>query len=219
MKLLYAFLILLLTAFTGLEQPFEGEVRYAIAYSNVPNGDAMKQYMPTHMTYQFGKGGAMRFQMDGMMGTDVLVPAGSKEAYIIKEDQKKLYVMDEAMQKKYKDMAGDMKPEVIKTAETETILGYTCTRYNIKMTTKQGEVTNSVWVTDKLKPVRPKYDNQGMFNEKIDGMPLKMSMSSSGMAMTMTADVVTPKQLEASLFVKPAGYTEEPFSPKAMMGK
>jgi hypothetical protein len=223
MKPFSTLLLLLLLAANAICQPFEGTVTFGVKIDNLPAGanpEAMAKFLPTGVVFSFGNAGAVRFKMDGPAGMDVLQPKGSPVAYVVSESKKKLYVMDDESMKKLNSKAGSEKPEVTKTAETETILGYPCVRYNVRLKTKQGESTQIMWVTDKLKPTRPKFDTQNLFNDKIDGMPLKMIMESKGgISMTMMATEVSTKHVDAAYLTKPAGYTEEPFSLQAMLSK
>lgn len=222
MKVLSILSLSLLIPSLAIAQPFEGTVTYSVAMENpLPGlaGQMMAKLLPTKMLYNFDETGAVRFNMDGPSASDVIIPAEGKPVYYIMEEKKKVLVMDEKEMEKQMQETRQGKPVVTKTDETADILGYTCQRYNISIPNKKGETKQSIWVTEKIKPQRPKYDTQNMFSADIDGMPLKVVTDVNGSNMVMQATEVKAQSLDASLFRKPEGYTEEPFSAKAARKK
>jgi hypothetical protein len=93
--------------------------------------------------------------------------------------------------------------------------------------TKEGEITQYIWATKEIEPVKPKSsDNVGgmaAITNKIKGMPLKIEMEfeQGGMSFTMitTATAIDDTKPNKDLFVIPSNYTIEAFDPKKSLNR
>ena len=109
------------------------------------------------------------------------------------------------------------KPEVkvTKTSEKATILNYACTKY-IASVTEQGKTIDQIyWTTTEIKDFDmkrfAKYGagrDQKMFYEGLEGVPLKMEMTTPQGKMVMEAVEIKRESLNASDFVIPADFKE-----------
>jgi len=107
-------------------------------------------------------------------------------------------------------------PKITKTSETQKILGYTCTKYIIEQTGRDGKTVNTnYWATNEIKDVDLKAlakqqtgQGESVIFTEIDGVPLKMEMTMPDGKMTMECTQIKRESLPASTFVLPAGYSE-----------
>lgn len=171
--------------------------------------DAMGETVST--TYI--KGNNSRVEMNSpMTGPMVVITNGDK--------MKSLTLMDNPMAgKKFTiedlELTPEMKDniEVVDGNTTKTILGYECEEKIITMSQNGGEVKMTMFVTNKISPV--KTQQTAMLDDQIKGYPLYkvINMKQSGMEMTITTEVtnieatsVSDEKFELDV---PEGYTEQ----------
>ncbi|MBD0257346.1 MAG: DUF4412 domain-containing protein [Cytophagales bacterium] len=194
----------LLTAFR-FAAPFEGTIRYDVQIK----GDAgpLASLMPKY--YEFSaKGSDVKLKSDASLVGEILMKTLENKAYLLRRGEKTAYFFDLNSRK----LSGN-KAKVTKLNATETVAGYTCRKYTVVSKDEDGEtVTQTVWAAPDLSVPKPKrafaIPNAGeFFVEGVEGFPLKMITQSSEFTMTTTASKVEKKQLPASEFVIPSGYT------------
>ena len=117
--------------------------------------------------------------------------------------------------------ATEIETKVTKTSETAKILNYTCTKYIIEYTTHGRKGQQILWATTEIKDfdmknmARQGGNGQHFYFDKVDGVPLKMEMTSPEGKMTMQVLEIKRQSLPASEFELPADYKEV----KSMYGK
>ena len=153
---------------------------------------------------------------------------GKKLSAQTEQLQKQMKDMPEEQRKMMEKMLGssmggakkDPKIDVVKTGETKSISGFSCTRYVVKQDAKE---VITLWVTTDVKVVpgmkadlteqtkRMASMTPGGFKglveamQKIDGFPIKTEM---GTMMKTTITRVDMKTVGASEFEVPAGFTK-----------
>lgn len=177
----------------------------------------MSEGRQTHDVTYATKGGQMRIGMDaGPMGqVAAIVSLAERQIFMLMPAQKMYLVMpfanqmDAAMEK-----AGAARDHLQKTAETQTILGYPCTKYVYQ--DEQGPV--EIWGTDRLgqfvalpsgNPMQRGAQKPG-WETAIAGdfFPMRLIATSTGGQERMRWEVTAVKAetLDAALFTLPAGY-------------
>ena len=152
-----------------------------------------------------------------MMGRTLVLGKKGK-AYMIKDSEETIYTIERP------DDADDEEgpePEIVNMNETMDIAGYACTKYEIRA----GEAKSVVWVTDKIKPMKPKKKGpsvslmgMGSGNDKLPGFPLRMENEQGPMKIILTAKEVDTTTPDKALFKLPKGYDVEELDMGAMMG-
>lgn len=224
MKKYFLICTLALIGLTTLAQgKFNGTVNYEISYKG-EQVEMLSFMMPNKQVYHYLDG---NFRMETLGGVasgqgDLLYLAKTDKTYLISDSDKKAQEMpendDDATTK------DKMEVTVTKTNETATVLDYTCTKYKVIIKTNDGEITQYIWATTQLTPVKPK--NVGKMGamaaifEGVEGMPLKVEMELNQMglkfSMVLTATNIIKNAPDKSMFVIPAGYTVEPYKPMSI---
>lgn len=226
MKKIYSLLFAMILSTSALtaQEVFQGEIDFSMKMMG-EGVEQMEAFLPTGMAFTVGKKD-MIFSMEGgmaaaMMG-NILIKGKKGESYMIKDSEKTAYKIKVP---KDNNDAEEMKPKVEKQDEMLTICGYECQKYKITAETPRGEVTQYVWVTDKLKFPEMKGGNgapgAGLASIKMDGvkgLPLKMMSSTMGFTTIITAEKVAPGTPDKKMFKIPKGYKVEEMDPSAMMG-
>lgn len=205
------------------QESFQGTLKYDFKFSGegVEQAQAM---LPTGMEMKVRKSD-MTVEMQGgmmaMMMGKIIVHGKKGKSYMIKDSEETIYVMDpESM----KDDEGDSPdPTITKEDETVTIAGYECQKYKVTMETPQGEVTQQVWVTDKIKLPQGSGGaggglTSGLTMKGLPGLPLKTMVNQGPITVIMTAKTVDNTVPSKKLFKLPKGYEKEEFDMNAMMG-
>jgi hypothetical protein len=111
---------------------------------------------------------------------------------------------------------GTAAHKITRTAETAKILGYTCTRCMVESLRGPDKAAYSVWVTKEIKGLDPKRlknlrvgREQGPnFMDQLDGIPMKMEVTTPEGRLTMEVASIKAETLPAGLFEVPAEFTE-----------
>lgn len=221
-----AFLILsvvFVSTFAGAQTKFNGSVFFDVDYKG-DMVDMLRSMLPNKQVYHYSEGN-FRMETKGGMASgqgDILYIDKTHKTYVMNSSSKKAQEMP---QKEAEDNEANVT--VTETGETATILGYTCDKYKVVVKMDDAELTQYVWATKALEPVKPKNANSmgamASITSKIKGMPLKIQMEIEQMglsfSMIMTATSLDNKNPSKDLFVIPGDYTVEPFNPKSLIGK
>lgn len=174
-------------------------------------GGGMNSMMPKGMMMKVKSGSTVTIMEGGMMdGMEILHVSGKPPVRINRAD------------KTYSNMpeggpAGQPAPQVTvtKTSETATILGYTCTKYDMQMVQRGQNITQHVWATSDIKDMDMKMfasqrDSQGqpLFSDKIEGVPLKVESTMPQGNMVMEVKEIKKEKLSDADFTIPAGFKE-----------
>jgi hypothetical protein len=160
------------------------------------------------------KNGNTRTIMDGgvMAGNETLYLKDKNQAYLINETNKTYTLLSPGSNPPGK-MQGDVK--VTKTSETQKILGYTCTKTIITGTDKRESIDQIFWTTTEIKDLDLRGlskqsigGNQSMFYESLEGIPLKIEMTTPQAKMAMQVVEMKKEVLPAAAFEVPAAFTE-----------
>jgi hypothetical protein len=214
------------TSAANAQEVFQGTLQYDFKFS----GEGIEQaqaMLPTGMKLQVRKSDMIVEMQGGMMAMMMgkIITYGKKgKSYMIKDSEETIYTMDP--EKLKGDDDGDTPdPVITKEDETLTIAGYECQKYKVVAETAQGEVTQYVWVTDKIKMPESK-GGSGMSGgmganlsmKGLPGMPLKTMVNQGPVTVVMTAKKIDNTVLDKSLFKLPKGYDKEEFDMSSMMG-
>lgn len=227
MKKVLVVLMMVLVASTSFAQKkkgklkvFEGHIKYK--YEMIGEGaESMAAFMPESMEIFTSTEGLVTKMNGGMMAMMMGKILVNKDgAYIIQEGEQKALKMDE--EDLEKEAANADEPKVEKLDETETILGYKCTKY--KTVTKDEEtgeeMVNYLWVTDKF--TMPEFNNANAGSnvavKGIEGIALKTMTSVMGFTVTLVAEEVEEAKQDKSMFTIPKGYAVEKFDPNTFGG-
>jgi len=113
--------------------------------------------------------------------------------------------------------AQDVK--ITKTAETAKILNYTCTKYIAESTLNGKPTTQILWATKEIKDIDLKSlaqqrvgNQQALYYDKIDGVPLKVEMTTHEGKVTVQVTAIKRQSLSASDFTIPTDFKEVPLT-------
>lgn len=198
---------------------FNGTVTFAVDYKG-DMVDMLRSMMPNKQVYHYLEGN-FRMETSGGLANgqgDVLYLLKEDKTYLINSSGKKAQVMQgsKAAQNKDTDIS------VSELDEKISLLGYVCDKYKVVVKTKEGEITQYIWATKEIEPVKPKSSDNvsglSAITNKIKGMPLKIEMEfeQGGMSFTMisTATAIDETRPNKNLFVIPSDYTIEDFDAK-----
>ncbi|MEP2668494.1 MAG: DUF4412 domain-containing protein [Cyclobacteriaceae bacterium] len=177
------------------------------------SGGGMNDMFPTGMTVKIKNQNALTRMDGGMMTGDILYLSEKGQSYRVDRESKTYSVLSGG-----NNNGNDVK--VTKTAESASILGYKCQKYQVEMTEQGKKLTQYIWATTELKGIDmrslsdEKMRNSAIYKE-IDGFPLKMQMVMPEMEMTMEAKEVKEQSLPANEFIIPSNFKEV----KGMMGR
>lgn len=215
--LLWSFGTILL-ATVSLAQNFEGKISYKISVKG-ENAALLSMMMPKS-TDLFISGDNSLFRTNGGMApsADVLTLGG--KTYMVMHKKKTAYLLDNK-EKPTKETLDSLKPTV-KSEGTETVNGYSCTKYLVKFPkSDKGELYQYMWCTTDIKvtPPKAKGSSAQYFVEGIEGFPVKIDQfitaSMQGTTMTinqeMTLDGISEAKPDATLFQIPSKYKIEDF--------
>jgi len=161
------------------------------------------------------KGGSALTKMEGgMMNTEMLYLPEKKQSFMLDRTAKTYSALPQHTDDGKRD---SIQHKVVKTGETMKILNYTCTKYIVELTSEHGAVMKQVfWTTSEIKGLDMKSltkqrmgnGNQSLYYEGIDGVPLRMEMSSAQMNMEMEVTDIKRESLPAADFTIPADFKE-----------
>lgn len=211
----------------SVQAAFEGEIAFQVAFTGGDTKSKAQLGMMMPRSYDLLiKGNQLKVNMQGgmmslMMG-EIIIDGESGRAFAISSMQGTAYEMRPNL-----SLKGQPKPVVIEEEETAEIAGYTCKKYKVIQSKPDGQVIQYMWITDEIQLGNmdsfegPLKDTMPFLIEGITGFPLKIVTTLPGvdMVMTLSANKVSPKSIDPSMFAVPAGYDIKPFDPKTMFGK
>lgn len=175
------------------------------------SGD-LNSMMPKSFTIKMKNGNTLTSMEGGMMaGTETLYLKDKNQTYMINKESKTYSVISQHGVTDHKP--GEVK--ITKTTVTQKILNYTCTKTIATVTDKGKSIDQIFWTTTEIKDIdfgslskQNVGEKQSMFYEGIEGVPLKMEMTTPQMKMVMQATEFKKEAVPASTFAIPAGFTE-----------
>jgi hypothetical protein len=217
-------LLLLSIAVAGAQETFHGTVTYKYEMKG-ESAEMMASFMPEALIVKYAEEGMITEMRGGMMadmmGT-IIVNTKDDEVFVRKDSEKAVYLIKEEVNEEDRPDA----TEVTKLDEQETILGYDCRKYKMVIKQNGQEVTQFLWVTDKLKAPKvetPKMQRLGgsiVSSDKIPGFPMRMELSIPGMPvqMVMTATDLDFTKIDGKAFERPKDYAVKDVSELMKMG-
>jgi hypothetical protein len=188
----------------------------------------MKASMEAAMKSMKGGGG-----MEGMMPKGMVLKIKGANLSTLMEGgmadgMEMLHLMDQApVRINRKDMTYSKMPQgqgqagpppeakVTKTTESMKLLGYNCTKYIVEITEAGRPVKQTMWTTTEIKDMDLKAlskqrtgQGQQMFYEKVEGVPLRVEMTSPQGNILMEVTEIKREKLSDADFVIPAGFKE-----------
>lgn len=173
-------------------------------------GGDMNSMIPKGITIKVKNGNTRTIMEGGMMeGNEALYKKDKNQSYLINESAKTYTVLPPG------NTGAHTNVKITKTTETQKILGYNCIKTIATVTEKGQSIDQVFWTTTEIRDFDFKSlagqhmsSNQSMFYEGIEGVPLKMEMTTPQMKMTMQVTEMKKSSLADSTFEIPAGFTE-----------
>lgn len=178
-------------------------------------GGNVNSMMPSGMILKTKNGHTLSMLEGGIMGgTETLHLKGKDETYLINRSSKTYSVVSHPADSK--SPVHDPAVTVAKSAETQKILNYTCTKNTVTLTENGQTITQIFWTTNEIKGIdfksmgdqRMGKGKQSMYYKDLDGVPLKMEMTMPQGTMMMEVIEIKKQTLPASDFEIPAGFTK-----------
>ena len=176
--------------------------------ANLSSGGNM---MPTGFTIKSKNGNTLTAMEGGMMrDMEILYLHDKNQSYRLNRNNKTYAIIKS-------DPSQNSKPEVsvTKTGMTTKVLNYTCTQYFVKITTPETTVNQVFWNTTEIKDLDFKSMRQqrmgngnSMYYEGMEGVPLKIELTTPQGKMTMEATEIIRSGLNDSDFKIPLDYKE-----------
>jgi len=194
-----------------MEQNPQMKAQMEAALKMMQGGD-MNAMMPSAIIVKMKGANTLTSIQGGIMDkTEVLHVADKDATYTINHASKTYMVM-----KNNKEAEQNKSPKITKTSETQKILGYTCMKYIIEQTARDGKTVNTnYWATNEIKDVDLKSlakqqasQSQSFIFSEVDGVPLKIEVMMPQGNMTMQCTEFKKESVPASTFVLPGGYSE-----------
>lgn len=167
--------------------------------------------MPTGFTIKIKDGNSLTIMEGGMMaGNETLFLKDKNQVFMINTNNKTYSVVPQSSGPPTK--TGEVK--VTKTAETQKILNYTCTKTIVSVTHQGKTVDQIFWTTNEIKDFdfkslsSQRMANGQMYYEGLEGVPLKMEMKMPQANVVMQVVEIKKETLSGSTFEIPAGFTE-----------
>jgi hypothetical protein len=167
-------------------------------------GGQITSMMPTGFTVKIKGSNSLSKMEGGIMGNMEILYLGDKNTtYNIDREAKTYTVVSKSA-----DTIKISDVKVTKTGETTKVLGYTCTKYIVESMVQGRKLNQILWATPEVKGLdlkslarqRMANGQQGIFYEKVDGIPLKMQVIQPEGTMTMEAVDLKKQSLSASEF-------------------
>jgi hypothetical protein len=175
-------------------------------------GGDVNSMMPTGLTIKVKNGNTLSMMEGGMMaGNETLFRKDKDQTFMINAKSKTYMVFSNS------HPGSGTKPDVkiTKTAETQKILNYICTKTIVTVTEKGKSIDQIFWTTNEIKDFDFKSlssqrmnSSQSLFYDGIEGVPLKMEMTTPQMKMVMEVTEFKKSSIPDSAFEIPAGFTE-----------
>jgi hypothetical protein len=176
-------------------------------------GGGMASLMPSGFTIKIKDDNALTKVEGGMFASEILYIKAKDQSYTL-DRQNKTYSIMNPPSTVTEMKEGDVK--VTKTNETSKVLNYTCTKYIVEITNNGNKIIQNVWATNEIKDFdlkalsKQKFGKNKMYLEKIDGVPLKIEMSTKEANIKMEVTEINKESLSTADFTIPADYKEVP---------
>jgi GLPGLI family protein len=182
-------------------QGFEGQIKYKIAYKDLPAEMAQFESMlPSEATTTM-KGDLFKMeQAMGMGGKQVTIMDNKEQSGVLLMDmmgKKSAIVMTPDKRKELEGTEEDV--EITYLSEAKSIAGYNCKKALLKTKGAEG-TTMEVYYTEDLKGIKH-HQTKGL-----KGFPLQYSVNSGMFTVVMTAEKVTKGKVSDDEFSIPPGY-------------
>ena len=199
-KNIFFFIVFSLSTFACFAQGnFEGKIKYAISYSDLPA--EMKNYeamMPKEMTIML-KGNKSRVEQSQMMGKNVIVTDMDEKNGFVEMDMGGQKLRMNITTKEFETEENVLK-NIEYLDETKTIAGYPCKKAIVK--DDGGAFLMTLFYTEKIK-------NQAQKEfAGLKGFPLEYSMSQNNINMVIAASEISEEKVTDAVFVKSDGYQD-----------
>ncbi len=176
-------------------------------------GGDLSSMMPSGMKIKM-KGGNTLTKMEGGMAMEILYLKERDLSVNLNRENKSYTVLPHSNGGNNPAMMGP-KPKVTKTNETAKILNYNCTKYLVETMDRGKPMTQVFWTTTEIKDIDAKSlakqrmgrGNQMMMYEGLEGVPLKIEMTTPEMKMNMEVTEIKKESLPDSDF-SIAGFKE-----------
>jgi hypothetical protein len=209
-------LLLLLIVFAATAtaaQSFEGVITWSVSYTatdTAHKAGGINPVFPKGFTMQFGKNSYLLSTEGGILPVETLWLGDKQQYYQINRANKTYTLL--APDSSAGKLPEQYRPVVIKTSETATLLGYPCTKYIIRFKS-DSSFTQTYWTTTAVNipalKTLPGESGQAMYYEGMQGLPLKMELTSPQMRLVTEVTAIKKMALPDSLFILPPGYKEE----------
>lgn len=175
-------------------------------------GGDMSSMMPKSFNVKL-KGKNSLTKMDGgIMAAEILALNDKNQSYMLDRESKTYSLLPSGKN----ETTSKSTHKVTKTSETMSILNHQCTKYIVEVTEGSATMNQVFWTTTEIKGLNAKdFFNQGiskggqsMYYDGLEGIPLKMELTTPQMIMVMEATELKSEKLPDSDFVIPAGFTE-----------
>lgn len=173
-------------------------------------GGDINSLMPKSMVLKIKGNNSLSVMEGGALGNYEILSLKDKKSYKIDRKAKTYSVMSIA-----EDSGKFDNVKITKTNETKTILNYPCTKYIAESTIQGQPFRQTLWATTAIKGLDLKQlaqfagdDQQALFYEKIDGIPLRVEINQQQFSMGMEVVSIERKSLPASDFSIPSGFKE-----------
>ncbi|MCI0750501.1 MAG: DUF4412 domain-containing protein [Flammeovirgaceae bacterium] len=176
-------------------------------------GGGMNSMMPTGFTVKIKNGNTLTSMEGGMMANnETLYKKDKNQTYFLNKGNKTYTVLNQGNQ-----ASGHMQGEVkiTKTAETQKILNYNCSKTIVTITDKGKSIDQIFWTTTEIKDLDLKSlakqrmgAGQSMFYENIEGIPLKIEMTMPQAKMIMVVTEIKKEAVSTATFEIPSDFTE-----------
>ena len=175
------------------------------------NGGSM---MPSSFVVKTNGSSSLTKMEGGMFALEMLYQADKGQGYTINRTAKTYSLLPTGSSMDHK--RDSVQHKVTKTAETMKILGYTCTKYIVEITTEKNTMSQFFWTTNEIKGLDMKNmarqrmgsGGQSLYYAGIEGVPLRIEMPNPQASMVMEVTAIKKEALPASDFVLPDGFTE-----------
>mgnify|MGYP006266224909 CR=1 FL=1 len=206
------------------QKTVQGTVEYDYTITG-EGSEMMAGMMPEKMVMIYGTDAILMYMEGGMMGAMMgKVVSKKDEGYVIKEDQKTIYIMSEEDMKNAQAQMENIGEMEKVEGEQKEILGYTCELYTMEVTQQGQKATQRLWITKDLKAPEVKgagalMNQSAMAGLSMDGFPLEIetAIPNTDIKMVMTVSNMKMEKPDPTVFEKPSDFKEKPFS-EMMMG-
>lgn len=194
------------------QKTFEGTVKFAITYSELPPEMAGYESMLPKESITKIKDGNSKTEQSTAMGTNVTIADKDGNITILMNMMgQKIAIKENAANRK----EDAQKPVITYVDETKEIAGYKCKKAELKF---EGEET--VMVVYYTEDIKTSVSNTQVSVDGLKGFMMEYSIENQGIEMTISASSVTKEKISAAEFTVPEDYevmTKEDFQ-KMMSG-